>query len=83
MLFNHTKSDVNFVKSSTCADNQSWDVNILNYNSYCISSFIALFNENSNTTLKWMYINDYLLFNHTKSDVTLYKKIPPCTYNQS
>ena len=61
-------------KTQPCKDNQSWDMNILKSNSYCILSSIALLHVKmkiTKTTLKLMYINFYLLFNHTKSDVNL------------
>ena len=49
-------------------------MNILKSYSYCIFSFYSSIEckiENSKTTLKLLYIIDYLLLNHTKSDVNL------------
>ena len=63
-------------KIQQCTDNQSWDMNILNSNRYCILSSNALLHVKmkiQKTTLKLLHIIDYLLFNHSNPDVNLLK----------
>ena len=51
-------------------------MDILNYNSYSILCSIALLYVKikiEKTPFKFLYIIDYLLFNHTKWDINLFK----------
>ena len=62
------------VKIQLCTVNQSCEMDILKCNKYCILCSIALIHvkiEILKTTLKLLYMIDYLLFNHTKWDVNL------------
>ena len=63
-------------KIQLCIVKQSWDMDILKCNKYCILCSIALIHvkiEIEKTTLKLLYMIDYLLFNNTKWDVNLFK----------
>ena len=63
-------------KIQVCTHNQSWDMDILKYNKYCILSSTALIHVKMKflkTTLKSLYMIDYLLFNHSKWNVNLLK----------
>ena len=63
-------------KIQLCTHNQSWDMDILKCNKYCILCSIALMHVKIKiwkTTLKLLYMIDYLLFNNTKWDVNLLK----------
>ena len=61
-------------KIQLCTVNKSWEMDILKFNKYCILCSIALIHvkiEIWKTTLKLLYMIDYLLFNHIKRDVNL------------
>ena len=61
-------------KSQLCTHKQSWDMDILNSKKCCILCSIALMHVKIkiwNTALKLLCIIDYLLFNHTKWDISL------------
>ena len=76
LLFNHTKWNNNLLKIQLCTHNQRWDMDILNCNSYCILCSVAPLHlkiKILKTTLNFLYIIDYLLFNNTKWDNNLLK----------
>ena len=79
--FGHTLSDKQFFMC-----NQSWDMDILKCNKYCILNSIALIHVKieikKKTTLKLLYMIDYFWFNKTKWFVNL-SKIQLWTNNQS
>ena len=59
-------------KNQLCTHNQSCDMDILKCKKYCILCSIVLIHvkiEFLKTTLKLLYMIDYLLFNKTKWDV--------------
>ena len=63
-------------KIQLCTVNQTWHMDVLKCNMYCILRSIALIHvriEIWKTTLKLMYMIDYLLFNNTKWDVNFLK----------
>ena len=63
-------------KIQLCTVNQSWDMDILKCNKYCILCSIALMNvkiEIWKITFKLLDMIDYLLFNTTKWDGNLFK----------
>ena len=63
-------------KIQLCTVNQSWRMDILKWNKYCIFCSKALIYVKIviwKTILKLMYMIDYLLLNNTKWDVNLLK----------
>ena len=63
-------------KIQLCTHNQSWEIDILKCNKYCILCSIALIHvkiEILKVTFKLLYMIEYLLFNNTKWDVYLLK----------
>ena len=72
-------------KIELCTVNQSWDMDILKCNKYCILCSIGLIHiktEIYKITLKLLYMIEYLLSNETKWDVNMLK-FQLFTHNQS
>jgi len=76
LLFNKKNEMVICWKIQWCTENQTWDMVILICNKYFILCSIALIYvkiEIWKTTLKLLYMIDYLLFNNKKWDGYLLK----------
>ena len=72
-------------KIQLCTYNQSWDIDVLKCNKYCILSSIALIDVKMKflkTTYELLYMIDYFRFKTLNEMLTCWK-IQLCTHNQT